>query len=105
MSLEFKDIANKIFEAKGQKFTEANQKNIDSIIAPFKEQIKDFTKKVDDTYDKESKDRLDLKRGIESRVGKSPKALHGIILHLTKFLRGLQAEGKVRFLALPECLS
>lgn len=58
--IEFQNLANKIMEEKSEKFTEQNKNNIDAIMNPLREQLKDFKKKVEDTYDKESKDRTSL---------------------------------------------
>ncbi len=61
---EFKNLANDILEEKSSKFTELNKVNIESVLKPLSGQIKDFQKRVEDTYDKESKDRFSLVREI-----------------------------------------
>jgi len=60
LKLEFQNVANKIFEDKSRKFTEQNKENIESVLKPMREQLVDFKKKVEDVYDKESKDRVSL---------------------------------------------
>jgi DNA recombination protein RmuC len=60
LKYEFQNIANEIFEQNSQKFSEQNSKNLGNILTPFKEQIESFRKKVEDVYDKESKDRTML---------------------------------------------
>ena len=60
LKLEFQNVANKIFEDKSQKFTEQSKENIESVLKPMREQLVDFKKKVEDVYDKESKDRVSL---------------------------------------------
>ena len=60
LKLEFQNVANKIFEDKSQKFTEQNKENIEGVLKPMREQLLDFKKKVEDVYDKESKDRVSL---------------------------------------------
>jgi DNA recombination protein RmuC len=60
LKLEFQNVANKIFEDKSLKFTEQNKENIESVLKPMREQLVDFKKKVEDVYDKESKDRVSL---------------------------------------------
>jgi DNA recombination protein RmuC len=60
LKLEFQNVANKIFEDKSRKFTEQNKENIEGILKPMREQLVDFKKKVEDVYDKESKDRVSL---------------------------------------------
>ena len=60
LKLEFQNVANKIFEDKSQKFTEQNKENIEGVLKPMREQLVDFKKKVEDVYDKESKERVSL---------------------------------------------
>jgi len=62
---EFENLANKIFEEKSSKFTEQNKINLDQILKPLSEKIKDFEKKVEETYDKESKERFSLAKEIK----------------------------------------
>lgn len=49
---EFELVANKILEEKTSKFTDQNKKNISEILAPLKERIIEFQKKVEDTNEK-----------------------------------------------------
>lgn len=58
--MEFQNLANKILEEKSEKFTQQNKNNLDALMNPLREQLKDFKQKVEDTYDKESKDRISL---------------------------------------------
>ena len=44
---EFELVANKILEEKTSKFTEQNKENLDSILSPLKERIKEFQEKVE----------------------------------------------------------
>ena len=60
MKIEFQNVANKIFEDKSRKFTEQNRENIEGVLKPVREQLLDFKKKVEDVYDRESKDRVSL---------------------------------------------
>ena len=53
---EFENLANKIFEEKSSKFTEQNKSNLDQILKPLSEKIKEFESKVEET-NKESIDR------------------------------------------------
>ena len=60
MNLEFENIANKILETKTEKFTELNKNNMKAILDPLGTNIEEFKKVVNDTYDKESKERFSL---------------------------------------------
>ena len=57
---EFENIANKILETKTQKFTELNKNNMMDILEPLGKNIDEFKKTVNETYDKESKERFSL---------------------------------------------
>ncbi len=61
----FKNLANEIFEEKSKKFTEQNKTNLDQLLHPLGEKIKAFEKKVEETYDKETRDRTSLKEQIQ----------------------------------------
>lgn len=63
---EFENLANKILEEKSQKFVEQNKNNLDVILNPLKERIKDFEEKVDKTYKSESTERISLKEQIKN---------------------------------------
>ena len=62
--IEFENLANKILEEKSRKFTEQNKTNLDEILKPFHERIREFESKVDKTYKAESDERLVLKTEI-----------------------------------------
>ncbi|MEI7897195.1 MAG: DNA recombination protein RmuC [bacterium] len=64
--IEFKNLANEILEEKTQKFTEQNKTNLNEILKPLGDKIREFEKKVEETYDKESKQRFSLEREIKS---------------------------------------
>src|SRR3989338_5278847 len=64
----FENLSNKIFEEKSEKFTVINQKNIENILNPLKEKIKDFEKKIDDTYKSESMERVVLKEELKRLI-------------------------------------
>lgn len=66
MSLEFRNLANEIFEKKGRDFTETNRENIENILKPLREKIQQFEKKVEDAYNTESKERFSLAKEIRS---------------------------------------
>jgi DNA recombination protein RmuC len=67
-SLEFENIANKILDEKSKKFTDQNKTNLDIILNPLKEKIKDFEDKVEKAYKTESTERITLKAEIKSLI-------------------------------------
>lgn len=66
MTLEFKDLASEILDEKSRKFTASNQENISLILKPLQEKIIHFEKRVEETYDRESKERFSLAREIKN---------------------------------------
>ncbi|MGB0367942.1 MAG: DNA recombination protein RmuC [Flavobacteriales bacterium] len=63
---EFENLANKILEEKSKKFTDQNKENLENVLKPLRERIKDFEKKVDEKYDSEQKERASLKGEIKT---------------------------------------
>lgn len=70
---QFKNLANEILEEKSQKFTIQNKENIDAIMTPLRERIKEFQEKVDNVYQAESKERNTLKGEITTLVDLNKK--------------------------------
>lgn len=71
--LQFEKIAQQIFEDKSGKFTEANKANIEALLKPLGENIDQFKKKVEETYDKESKQRFSLEEKVKELVEQTNK--------------------------------
>lgn len=61
---QFKVLANDILEEKSRRFTEQNRQNLDQLLAPVGERLQAFGKLVQDTYDKDSKERLTLEHEL-----------------------------------------
>lgn len=53
---QFKSLAADIFSSQSEKFKEANETRLSEILNPLKEDIKDFKRRVDDTYMNSSKE-------------------------------------------------
>lgn len=84
---EFENIANKLLEEKTNKFTEQNHKQLDTILSPFKEKLKDFEEKVDKVYKAESDERNTLK-GVIGQLMDLNKTMSTDTQNLTKALKG-----------------
>ncbi len=67
-TLEFENIANKILDEKSKKFTDQNKVNLELILNPLKEKIKDFENKVEKAYKTESDERITLKAEIKNLI-------------------------------------
>lgn len=65
LKTEFQNLANQIFDEKGKKFTEQNKANLDVLLSPFKEQLGEFKKKVEEVYLDEAKERSALLREVQ----------------------------------------
>jgi DNA recombination protein RmuC len=65
---EFEVLANKILEEKSQRFVEQNKSNLEIILNPLREKISTFEKQVQETYDKELRDKLNLQNEIKRLV-------------------------------------
>ncbi len=63
---EFENLGNRIFEDTTKKFTDKNKSDMETLLNPLREQIKDFEKKVTDTHTEASTDRASLKVHIEN---------------------------------------
>ncbi len=65
---EFENIATRILDDKTKKFTDLNKDNLETILGPLGEKLKSFKDKVEEVYDKESKERFSLGREVEKLV-------------------------------------
>jgi len=87
LTSEFQNLANKILEEKSLKFTEQNQQNIGQVLKPLREQLGDFRRKVEDVYEKESKDRISLFHEIKHLKDLNQKISDDAV-NLTNALKG-----------------
>ncbi|GHT23483.1 hypothetical protein AGMMS4957_15100 [Bacteroidia bacterium] len=71
--LQFEKVAAQILEEKTGKFTELNRANMEAILKPLGENIESFKKKVEETYDKESKQRFSLEEKVKELVEQTNK--------------------------------
>jgi DNA recombination protein RmuC len=60
LSQDFELLANRIFDEKTERFSKSSKSTIDTALSPLREQLKDFKQKVEDVYDKDSKERVSL---------------------------------------------
>ena len=87
LSDQFKTLAQEIFEEKGKQFTEQNQVKLDTLLNPFRQQLTDFRKKVDDVYVNEAKERASLKKELEN-LQLLNKQISQEAVNLTNALKG-----------------
>ncbi|MGH8042942.1 MAG: DNA recombination protein RmuC [Rudaea sp.] len=63
---KFALVSRQLLDQQSQKFTEQNQANLGTLLNPLREQLGDFRKRVDEVYDKESRERGLLKAEIDA---------------------------------------
>lgn len=90
---EFENLGNRIFEDTTKKFTDKNKTDMETLLNPLREQIKDFEKKVTDTHKDASSDMASLKAHIEN-LKNLGEQMSREALNLTTALKGeSQAQG------------
>ena len=87
LTAEFENIANKIMKQRSDEFSASNQKNIGDLLNPLKEKIQLFEKKVDETYDKELRDKISLKEEVRKLTELNARVSEEAS-NLTKALKG-----------------
>ncbi|MBL7766293.1 MAG: DNA recombination protein RmuC [Chitinophagaceae bacterium] len=85
-NLEFENIANKILDTKTEKFTELNKSNLKDILEPLGKNITEFKTKVEEVYDKESKERFSLGEKVKE-LAQLNKVISEEAHNLTKALK------------------
>jgi DNA recombination protein RmuC len=89
---QFKVLANEILEEKTTKFTQQNQINIKQILDPLGERIKEFNKKVEDTYNTEMKERVTLQEQIRGLTELNQR----MSIEANNLTKALKGESKVQ---------
>lgn len=84
---QFKNLANQIFDEKGAKFVQQNQATLDQMLKPLGERLREFQAKVEETYDKESKQRFSLQHEVQ-RLLELNTRLSQDATNLTNALKG-----------------
>ncbi len=84
---EFENIATKILKENTKEFTSSNQKNMNDIMGPMKEKLQSFEKKVEETYDRELRDKISLKEEVKKLYELNSK-ISDEANNLTKALKG-----------------
>lgn len=87
MKKQFELVAAKILEEKALKVSDQNLKNLGLILDPLKEKIKDFEKKVEETYSTERAERGSLRGELSKLLELNAKMSHETE-SLTKALKG-----------------
>ena len=89
MSGQFRHLADEILEEKSRRFTEQNRDQLNQILTPLNERIHGFGELVQQTYEKESRQRLTLENELK-RLQTLNTQLHSDAKALTDALTGTQ---------------
>lgn len=87
MGAQFENMAQKIFEEKSKRFTEQNHQNIFAVLDPLRERLKEFEKKVEDSYATERSERGML-RGELNKLMELNKVMSSEAQNLSRALKG-----------------
>lgn len=84
---QFTSISNQVLMTNAEHFKKASAENLEQILSPLKERIKEFEAKVDSTYEKTLKDSVSLKEQI-TQLASLNQQMSQDALNLTKALKG-----------------
>lgn len=89
LSDQFQNLANTILEEKSRRFTEQNHDHLQQLLNPLNERIHGFSELVQQTYEKEAKERLTIENELK-RLQSLNTQLHHDAKALTTALTGTQ---------------
>ena len=84
---EFQLLANQIFEKQGATFQEKNKEQLDNVLNPFRNQLSDFRKKVEEVYTDDVKDRTSILVEVRN-LQKASEHFNEEVEGLTRALKG-----------------
>ncbi len=84
---QFTSISNQVLMNNAEHFKKASAENLEQILSPLKERIKEFEAKVDATYEKSLKESVSLKEQI-TQLASLNQQMSQDALNLTKALKG-----------------
>lgn len=85
--LKFEQMATKILDEKSEGYRKSNQDELKQILFPLKERITEFQNKVEQTYQSESREIIQLKEQLKRMFEISDRMSHETV-SLTKALKG-----------------
>lgn len=87
LSEQFQNLANRILEEKSRRFSEQNREQLGRLLNPLGERLQGFSQLVQNTYEKEAKERLTLENELK-RLQQLNGQLHQDAQALTRALTG-----------------
>lgn len=86
-TLQFENLANRIFDEKSKAFKETNKQQLDTILNPLHENLKEFKNTVKETYEKGLKERSEISTELK-HIQELNQQLQEEASNLTKALKG-----------------
>ena len=87
LTLSFKQLAQEIFDAKQANFRDQSKEQLDGLLKPLNDRLKDFQARVETAYSEESRERFSLRKELKSLREMNNKISEDA-LNLTKALKG-----------------
>jgi len=66
LKVDFENLANSIFDDKSKKFTEHNKDNMDNLLKPLNEKIKEFRERLEKNHETQTRDQVQLREQIKN---------------------------------------
>tara|TARA_B110000438_G_scaffold54599_1_gene54683 strand:- start:60 stop:1256 length:1197 start_codon:yes stop_codon:yes gene_type:complete len=92
LSLEFKNLANEIFDEKSKKMSDSNKENLSNILNPLKENIERFERKVETT----NKEALEFNTILKSEINNLKNETNKMRDDATNLANALRGESKTQ---------
>lgn len=93
LSIEFENLANRLFRQHSDTFLQNSGRNLNELIAPLRERLQIFEKQVQDAFNNETRDKASLRQEVKSLVELNQK-LSEDAGNLTRALKGdVQKQG------------
>lgn len=87
MNKEFSSIAREIFDSRQKRYRDESKEQISTLLNPLQARIKDFEKRIEDTYSNESRERFSLAKELKNLQDLNIKISNDAI-NLTNALKG-----------------
>lgn len=87
LRLEFTHLAQSILEDKGRTFSQQNSLQLEQLLNPLREQLKEFSQRVEHSYQQEARERFSLRQEV-LRLQELNQQISTDALNLTQALKG-----------------
>jgi len=87
LTQNFELLAQRIFDEKNERFSQQSKVSLEQTLNPLRDQLAEFRKRVEDVYDKESRDRVSLRAEL-GHLKELNQRMSEEALNLTRALKG-----------------